>query len=284
MSASASIHATVPLGQITQSQIDDFHRYGFLSLARITSADEVDWLREKITSVLKNPRAFERGDYFDFGTTEDKKEFGLPQVTRLVNYVPELLETRHYKNAAAIARRLLGPQAEFILDHAMIKPAGGGDPTPWHQDQAFYRKGSDVEAVTIWMPLQDCAKEGGCLHYIPGSHRKPLHRHQSINNDPRIHGLEALDVDEGNAVCCPLSAGGATIHHDRTLHSANANVSYVPRLAYALIFGVRTKDVLREEHPWNLGKQTERERRRQNSRTLLERVRSRIRSIRLSLR
>jgi phytanoyl-CoA dioxygenase PhyH len=283
VSAGTYIHPTVPHEQLTQNQIDDFHRHGFLSLARITSADEVDWLREKIALVLKNPRAFKRGDYFDFGTAEDNQEFALPQMTRLVDYAPELFETRHYKNAEAIARQLLGPQAGFVFDHAMIKPAAGGRPTPWHQDQAFYRKGSKIESLTIWMPLQDVTKESGCLNFIPGSHLKPLHRHQSIKNDPRIHGLEALDVDEGNAVHCPLSAGGATIHHDGTLHSAGANSSHVPRLAYALIFGVRTKEVLRKEYPWNVGKQTERERRWQNSRTLVERVRRRVRSIRLNL-
>ena len=283
MSPDVYIHDALAVGQLNQNQVDGFHRDGFLSLPRITSDEEVNWLREKIVTMLKNPRAFERGDYFDFGTPEDSAEFALPQMTRLVYYAPELFKTHHYKNAAVIARQLLGPQAEFLLDHAMIKPAAGGRPTPWHQDQAFYRKGSDVKSLTIWMPLQDVTKESGCLNFIPGSHLRPLHGHQSIKNDPRIHGLEALDVDEESCVRCPLNAGGATIHHDGTLHSAGANVSQVPRLAYALIFGVRTKKVLREEHPWNVAKQTERERRWQNSRTLAERVRRRARSIRLNL-
>ena len=36
------------------------------------------------------------------------------------------------------------------------------------------------------------------------------------------------------AAACPLSAGGATFHHPRTLHYTAPNTTDVPRLAYPI--------------------------------------------------
>jgi ectoine hydroxylase-related dioxygenase (phytanoyl-CoA dioxygenase family) len=63
--------------------------------------------------------------------------------------------------------------------------------------------------------------------------------HHSIGHDPRIIGLE-VDHPEAwaeKAVPCPIPAGGATIHHCRTLHYTGPNRSSGPRRAYILGFG-----------------------------------------------
>jgi ectoine hydroxylase-related dioxygenase (phytanoyl-CoA dioxygenase family) len=108
------------------------------------------------------------------------------------------------------------------------------------------------------MPLQKATVENGCMHIIPGSHRRPVMAHRSLNNDPRIHALECVgDFDPRTAVACPVPAGGAMIHHCRTLHSAGANRSDTPRLAYILAFGVQNAAGVRAEpYSWNLAKRT----------------------------
>jgi ectoine hydroxylase-related dioxygenase (phytanoyl-CoA dioxygenase family) len=144
----------------------------------------------------------------------------------------------------------------------MTKPARGGVPTPWHQDKAFYTRKTRHETITFWVPLQRVTAESGCLRFIPGSHSGPLFQHRHLNGDPRIHGLEALDVDETHAVSCALEVGDATIHHHRMLHAADTNVSGEPRWAYAMGFGVMTAvPTVAREHQWNRSGPTERERR-----------------------
>ena len=139
--------------------------------------------------------------------------------------------------------------------------------TAWHQDEAFYARYTNYRAVTVWMPLQPVGERNGCMEFIPGSHHGPVKPHRHIDNDPRIHGLEAFDFDRSPAIACPLPAGGATFHGDRTLHHSGANRSDQPRRAYALVFGTRSKEfVLREDFPWNLEAQTAREERAKNAR------------------
>ena len=61
--------------------------------------------------------------------------------------------------------------------------------------------------------------------------------------DPRVIGLE---VDNPGAraaggAACPIPAGGATVHHSRTLHYTGPNRSDGPRRAYILTFGTPRK-------------------------------------------
>jgi hypothetical protein len=240
-----------------------FDREGYLSIPAITTVEEVAWIRERLERLLAGRAGWEHGDLFDFAGTDDPDlAERQPQLLSPSKYDPALAGTLFRANALALARHLLGPRAELVFEHAMLKPVGAATPTPWHQDQAFYRAMTRYRSLTVWMPLQDTPDEAGCLRFIRGSHRTQLLRHRSIGDDPRKHGLEAIDVNETGTVICPLPAGGATVHHYLTLHSAGPNLVGQPRLAYALAFGVRsTLPVVWVDYPWNTEKQTARDER-----------------------
>jgi ectoine hydroxylase-related dioxygenase (phytanoyl-CoA dioxygenase family) len=88
------------------------------------------------------------------------------------------------------------------------------------------------------------------MQFVPGSHRQEVITHRPIGNDPRIIGLEvdAPDLSTATAVACPIPAGGATIHHGRTLHYTGPNHSDQPRRAYILMFNTppRKRDTPRD--------------------------------------
>src|SRR5262249_25958331 len=141
-------------------------------------------------------------------------------------------------NALAIARQLLGPETQARGEHAIFKPAGRGAATPWHQDEAYWDPTLDYTAMSLWIPLQEATVENGCMQFIPRSHRQDVLPHHCIDNDPRIHGLEVDSIDPSTAAACPIPAGGATIHHNRTLHYTGPNRTSIPRRAYILGFGL----------------------------------------------
>jgi ectoine hydroxylase-related dioxygenase (phytanoyl-CoA dioxygenase family) len=254
-------------GQLTADEIKLFHEKGFLSIPEITTKDEVVRIRSMYDRLFEQRAGWDRGDFFDFaGLDESGKTASVPQLSDPSKYEPALKHTVFRSNAQAIAKQLLGPTAELVFEHAMLKPAGTGGETPWHQDEAFYPRFTNYRSITFWMPLQPVDTINGCLDFIPGSNNGPLLRHQSINNDPRIHGLEAPEADGSLKVSCPLQEGGATVHGYRTLHHAGPNLSDGPRRAYALGFGVRSKDyTLRADFAWNLEKATARAQRASNS-------------------
>ena len=251
----------VPRITLTEEQIQFYKEHGYLRLERISPPEEVEFLRGVYDRLFAEKVGRRQGAYFDAASADedDDKPQTSPQIIDPVNFAPELKKTIFRANALAVAKQLLGPSAYGVFEHAILKPAGIGAPTPWHQDEAFrYDYAPGYNEISIWMPLQPVDTRSGCLEFVPGSQRGPVLRHASPGNDPRIHGLECIDeFDETKAVACSLPAGGCTIHHCRTLHHAGANTSPNPRRAYILAFATPLKinPKLSAQFPWNAEKQ-----------------------------
>lgn len=243
---------------LSPDQVAAFERDGFLGLSAISPPEEVATMREIYDRLFAEKAGWRDGNLFDFAGDEADGKVTLPQMLWPSKYAPELHQTQAFANAFAVAKRLLGPKAELVFEHAINKPPLVGPPTPWHQDEAFFNANTDYESLTIWMPLQDATVENGCMRFVPGSQNGPLVPHQSIGNDPKVHGLEAVGIDENTAVHAPVPTGGATVHGYRTLHAAGPNTSNDFRRAYAMGFGVRGRRKPQPDFAWNLGKQTAR--------------------------
>jgi len=236
-------------------------------LDRIAEDEEVERMREIFDRLFATRAGRNQGSHFDLaGTDEEDRAPALPQIVNPVEFAPELGETKFRAAALEIARQLLGPEAHPWFEHAILKPAGYGAPTPWHQDEAHrYDGGIDYQQLSVWLPLQEATVENGCMQFIPGSHLGPVLDHHSLGDDPRVMALECIgEFEAGEAVACPLRPGGATVHHARTLHHAGANSSDVPRRAYILAF--RGKETPKPEfkgYQWNAEKSTAAQARRE---------------------
>lgn len=270
---------------LSQADIQAFERNGHLSIPVITSVGELDWMRTAYDRLFDQRRGWEEGDLTDFaGQDAADKKPSVPQLLNPSRYEPGLATTQYRRNALKVAKQLLGPNAELVFEHAMLKPPMTGGVTPWHQDQSFYERYTNYEAITFWMPLQDVDFGNGCMSFIDGSQKGPLLHHQSIGNDPRVHGLEVVDTSQigvdPKPTPCFLRCGEVSIHHSLTLHSAGGNASAVPRRAYALGFGVRSRAyTLRREHPWNVSKVSDRMRRADEGSSVGDRLRTKFKTI-----
>lgn len=245
--------AVEPTLRITDEQIAFFHENGYLAIERITTDEEVEKMRKAYDEIFSSRAGRDEGNQFDLGGTDEKgKAASLPQILNPKKYHEDLRNTLYEANARAISKQLLGDECDGGGGHAIFKPAGYGAATPWHQDEAYWNPGLVYHSLSVWMPLQEATVENGCLYFIPGSHTLEVAPHHHINNDPRIHGLEIDEghADESKAVACPLAAGGATFHLNRTLHYAGPNTSGTPRRAFILGFGLPAieRDAPRDFH------------------------------------
>jgi ectoine hydroxylase-related dioxygenase (phytanoyl-CoA dioxygenase family) len=245
---------------LTAEQIALFWERGFLTLDAMTTPAEVATLREIFDRLFAARTGWEKGRAFDLaGRDEAGAPLALPQILQPVEFAPELAHTQFRENARAVAQQLLGPGAELWFEHAICKPAQFGAATPWHQDEA-HRSDRDVEyeQVSFWMPLQPATVENGCMHYVPGSHRGPVLEHRSLDGDARKPALECVgSFDRALAERCPLPAGGAALHHSKTLHGAGPNTTSETRRAYILVFrGALRPASSRAPYPWLVGKTT----------------------------
>jgi ectoine hydroxylase-related dioxygenase (phytanoyl-CoA dioxygenase family) len=250
--------------ELTTEQITAFRRNGYLVVEDASTDKELAEMRVAYDQLFAKRLGWENGDLFDMVSPDNlDKGLSLPQLLWPSRYEPFFLDTVIRRTALSLAQQILGPGAENMNEHAILKPAHAGAATPWHQDESFNTLGSGfLESIGMWMPLQDVSEGNGCLWYVPGSNLGPLYPHHSPRNDPRIHGLETTppDLSLKLAVPIPMRAGSLAIHHSLTLHSAGVNNSGEPRRAYALGFGVKTeRSLLTRDYPWNLEKQTARE-------------------------
>jgi ectoine hydroxylase-related dioxygenase (phytanoyl-CoA dioxygenase family) len=233
---------------LTEAELAAFRRQGFLRVEALTDAAELEQLLALYDGLFRREGGFEAGDRLELNA--DLAHAPLPQVVNPERYEPRLVAGRAYRNAAAIARQLLGPGCRPTGHHAILKPARIGGATPWHQDEAYWDPRFEHRAVSIWLALQPATRENGCMAFIPGSHRGPVLPHALIS--PDSHGLRLSGEAPGApAETCELPAGGATVHDGRTLHSAGPNRSGEPRRALVFGFGLEPRALdVPHHYPW----------------------------------
>lgn len=218
---------------LDKNAAERFREQGFLKLPQLSNPNELATLREIYDELF----AGGEGERFDLSARESDKP-KLPQILDPGALRPELRETEAWRNAGEVMRQLLAAEPTWRGDHAILKPANYGAPTPWHQDEAYWDPACEHFTLSVWMPLQDVDEASGCMHFIPGSQRLEVLPHRPIGNDAKVHGLELSVECPGGAAAVPLKAGEATVHGGRTLHFAPPNKTDSPRRAYIMMGGL----------------------------------------------
>jgi ectoine hydroxylase-related dioxygenase (phytanoyl-CoA dioxygenase family) len=241
--------------RLTDEQVQQFHRDGFTSVERITTDEELEWIRPIYDHLFETKGTF-KGGYFDLARPYESEGLDLvPQVLSPETRFPQLVQTNAVRNARAIAAQLLERDAADLgtWSHLILKPPGVGGPLPWHQDEAYWDPGFAYRALGCWVPLDPATVESGCMHFLPGSHAGPVRPHRHIDDDPNVHGLWTEVADDTTAVPVPLAPGGATFHHCRTLHMTTPNVSDHVRRAWATEVQIAPAALPpgeQPDHPW----------------------------------
>jgi ectoine hydroxylase-related dioxygenase (phytanoyl-CoA dioxygenase family) len=244
---------------LDQDQVEFFRVNGFLAIDRITTDDEVEWLKGVYDELFQARAGEKSGMYFDLGGRRGKDERDvLPQILAPERHRPELAETIYARNARRLGAQLLGVaesdlQPSTFTGHMIFKPPGYGRDTPWHQDEAYWDPTLVYRSVSAWMPLDPATKDSGCMQFIPGSHLGGVRRHRHVDDDPLVHALVTDDVDPAEAVACPIPVGGATFHHCRVLHYAGPNITDAPRRAYIQVQNAPpVENPAPDERPWQV--------------------------------
>lgn len=236
--------------EVSDAQVASFREEGFLALERITTDEEIAWLGRAYDALVAGRREWVDVARPYFARGEDT----LGQILFPEQWLPALRDALFFRNARRVAARLLGVAEESLQSwgHAILKPARRGHPTPWHQDEAYWEPDFDYCALGAWLPLEDVDGRNGCMRFLPGSHRGEVLPHRHVGGDAAVHLLE-IDraLDATRAVEVPLRAGGATFHHQRTLHGTAGNATDRPRRVFATEFQTAPRPRAERAHrPW----------------------------------
>ena len=186
-----------------------FHEFGYLEIERMTTDEEVEWMRTAYDAFEAAPRTGFPDQLFDvarpYGSTEEPE---LGQLLFPERRVTGIADTAMYRNGRRVAARLLDVPERDVehWGHIIFKPPYVGAATPWHQDEAYWTADLSYHAVGGWTALDDTTVDNGCLWFVPGSHKGGVLAHRHMGDDPAVHILEfADDVDVSAAVPVPFA-------------------------------------------------------------------------------
>lgn len=223
----------------TPEEVRFFHEHGYLVVERLTTEEELDWLKQIMTWIFRDEANGLFAPVDRSGTRADGEAPTLRQAFFPEIRFPAILDTTFRRNAHRYAAALLGRSPEELTTwgHMILKPARTGRAALWHQDAAYWEPELDYHALGCWLPLHEVTVDQGAMQFIPGSHRGEVYPHRHVDR-PEHNVLQAVGVDDSDAVACPLPAGGATFHHFRTLHYTAPNTTERDRLALPMEYQI----------------------------------------------
>jgi len=233
---------------------DQFLRDGFTRVDSIADEHELDQLRELYDRMFSDD-AIGVDNRKQLGGTDEQGRDLLPQIIGADQKAPELLQTEYYGRCEQVARTIFGDEVKFRGAHMILKPAGYGSPTPWHQDQAYHDPAYHYRNVNFWLPLNGATIESGCMQFVRRTHTGAIVPHRFLNDDPK-QATVAQDQDywQANATPVPCDRGSVTLHHSYCMHYAGPNTTDEPRRALIFVFVLDPEPL---ERPWVLPWQQE---------------------------
>ena len=155
-------------------------------------------------------------------------------------------------------RNFMGWKQEVITERAMLRHnCPGGVSTGVHYDQYFLRAGQ-AEFLTAWVPMGDCAPNGGGLMYLENSnqlgkelekdflhkaeHLSPEERIDAFNKYMNLDGFLSHDAEEFGRISAAgklkwlvgdYQAGDIVFHKPYMIHAATKNEDKLGRIRLA---------------------------------------------------
>lgn len=243
----AALAARIQPLALTDEAIDaavaEYRVNGFARLGRVADDATLDLLRQRADAIMmgevKYPGLFfqldsETGRYYDldYGKGYQGPSLRYRKIEKLerdplfwrwiASDVFRRVAARVYPGGVSLYRALL-----------MNKHAGGGSNLPWHQDGgAFW--GIDREAeLQIWTALDDAPLHGGCLEFVPTTHREGLAT--EVGGVVPPEKFEPANA-EARAVAIPAVAGEVILIHNHVWHRSGRSTSGHPRRAISVCY------------------------------------------------
>jgi hypothetical protein len=149
------------------------------------------------------------------------------------------------------AEKLLGGEVYHYHSKMVMKDAKVGGAWAWHQDYGYWYQNGVLEPLltSVFIAVDPCTRENGCLQVIRGSHRCGRIDHvltgdQAGADRERVTELlkrMPLDYVE-------MAPGDALFFHANLLHRSDRNRSENPRWAMICCYNAARNDPYKESH------------------------------------
>lgn len=254
---------------LTDTQIADYHRDGFLVLPDFATKDACHALKARAEEILHSfdPEShrsvfttneqsrhadrefiesangvhcfFEEEAFDGEGRLRQAKELSVNKIGHAMHDLDSVFADFTYTNAlAGVAADLGMPDALALQSMYICKQPRIGGEVGCHQDATFLY--TDPVTVTgFWYAIEDATLENGCLWALPGGHRTTLRKkfvRNAANDGATFEVLDASPLPDvpGDLVPLEVSAGTMVVLHGLLPHWSDVNRSDKSRHAYSV--------------------------------------------------
>ena len=212
---------------LSQTQIDFYHEYGYLTVENVLQPAELAALRRVTDEFVERSRAITAHDaIYDLEPNHSADNPRLRRIKSPILHHEVYDQTLRHPAILDIVEQLIGKGVRSNGNKLNMKEPDHGSAVEWHQDWAFYPHTND-DLLAVGVAIDDMTEENGCMLMVPGSHRADLHSHHE--NGVFVGAVSEPDFQPERVAKCLVKAGGMTIHHARTLHASTPNHSSSPR-------------------------------------------------------
>ncbi|NEO68848.1 phytanoyl-CoA dioxygenase family protein [Moorena sp. SIO3H5] len=206
--------------QLTEAQIAQYHRDGFLIVPGFFQSAETEVLHRSLITHVDEYAPLEIQTFDRTGQSYSIlywAELGdsllgvFPRIARIVDGAEALLGEACYHWHSKICRKL---------------PNSGQ--VEWHQDYGswYYNHCLSPQLITCAIAIEPCSLENGCLQMLKGSHvlgrMEVIEMGNTVGTDPqRVQkAMETMEI-----VNCDMEPGDAVFFHSNVLHGSPPNRS-----------------------------------------------------------
>ncbi|XP_067660813.1 L-proline trans-4-hydroxylase-like isoform X2 [Haliotis asinina] len=231
---------------VTDDMQECFNNNGYLLLRGLLSHSELN----RVMDVVEDNSVI---DKFAYGNKDDKdRESRLCLWNHPGNDVTGMVA--RCSKVAGTCAKLLSGEVYHYHTKLMMKEAKTGGSFVWHQDYGYwYRNGCLFpDMMTVFIALDKCTRENGCLQILSGSHLCGRVEHGIVG---RQIGADVNRVSEISKVCehlyVELNPGDALYFHGNVLHTSSANMSSMRRWALLCAYNKASNNPVMEHlHPY----------------------------------
>jgi non-heme Fe2+,alpha-ketoglutarate-dependent halogenase len=205
---------------LTQDQISQFRRDGFLFPIRVMPTEEAAGMRQRLEAVEA-----ERGSLT--GKFRSLKTHLLITWLDALVRRPEILDP---------IESLIGPDILCWSTAILIKEPGDGTHVSWHQDLQYWGL-EPGDVVSAWLAVSPATVQSGCMQMLAGSHEWDDLEHQDTEDDKNLLSRGqtiTAGIDESLARHLVLEPGEISLHHGNTAHASDPNTSDDRRIGIAI--------------------------------------------------
>lgn len=230
---------------VTPSMQEAYKKNGYVIIRNVLNETETRKLRRTMECEGIQKHAYITAD-------GEARQSGLVIWFTVDNDVPSAVASS--EKVAGVMERLMGDEEVYHFSSKLImKHPGSRGAFTWHQDYGYFYTWGYIypDSASVFIALDECTKETGCLQVIKGSHHLGRINHfvagKMLQADPEIvteakKRLEVVDVE--------MKPGDAIYFSGNLLHCSLPNVSNKPRWSYVIAYNQRhNQTYMKPGHP-----------------------------------